>query len=159
MPYGVYPRPSGSTLAERLDYHSMPEPNSGCRLWTGGDVHTFGYGRLKWQGRPQYAHHLQWQRYFGPIPKGAYICHKCDVPACIEPTHLFLGTLRINMDDKVAKRRHRFGERHPRSKLNDDVVRSIRSDHRSTYAIAEAIGVSQSLVWQVKRGLIWKHLQ
>lgn len=159
MPAGVYPRPSGNTIAERLDYYSMPEPNSGCLLWVGGMVHDFGYGQLKVDGRTANAHVLQWERYNGPVPKGGYVCHKCDVPGCIEPSHLFLGSLAINMADKVAKRRHRFGRRHPNAKLTEEAVRAIRTDHRRHGLIANAHGVTPGLVSQLKRGLIWRHLQ
>lgn len=158
MPAGVYPRPSGTTIAERLDYYSMPEPNSGCLLWIGGMVHDFGYGQLKVDGRTANVHVLQWVRFNGPVPPGGYVCHKCDVPACIEPTHLFLGDLRTNMADKCAKRRHRFGVRHPFAKLDEAAVQAIRTDERRHDLIAEEYGVTKGLISQVQRGVIWRHV-
>lgn len=158
MPAGVYPRPSGSTIAERLEYFSMPEPNSGCLLWIGGSFHTFGYGQLKVDGKPTSTHILQWERHHGPVPRGMQVLHKCDVPCCIEIKHLWLGTMADNQRDKVAKGRQTRGAKHANAKLTDDAVRLIRSDQRSTYAIADSFCVSQSLVWQIKRGLIWGHL-
>lgn len=158
MPPGIYPRPSGGTIAERLDYYSMPEPNSGCLLWMGGAYHTFGYGQLKVSGRPTNAHVLQWERFNGPVPKGGYVCHKCDVPPCIEPAHLFLGSLKINMADKVAKGRHAFGERMGCAKLTRTVIPAIRADVRRHDDIAKDYGVTPGLISQVKRGRIWRHV-
>lgn len=158
MPPGIYPRPSGSTIAERLDYYSMPEPNSGCLLWLGGIVHTFGYGQLRVGKRNPYAHVLQWERFNGPVPKGGYVCHKCDVPGCIEPSHLFLGTLKSNMADKVAKGRQARGERIGGAKLTAEAVRRIRQDTRRDADIAADYGVHQGLISQVQRRIIWRHV-
>ena len=121
-------------------------------------IHTFGYGQLRVGKRNLYAHVLQWKRFNGPIPSGGYVCHKCDVPACVEPTHLFLGTLRINMADKVAKRRHAFGERSPMAKLTAADIPLIRVDTRCQGDIAKEYGVTKGLISQVKRGVIWRHV-
>jgi hypothetical protein len=158
MPPGIYPRPSGSTIAERLDYYSMPEPNSGCLLWVGGTFHDFGYGQLKVDGRPTCVHVLQWVRFNGPVPAGGYVCHKCDVPECIEPKHLFLGTMAANMADMRAKGRHTHGERHAFAKLTASVIPAIRTDARRHRDIAKDYGVTEGLISQVKRGLIWRHV-
>lgn len=159
MPPGVYPRPSGNTIGERLDYFTMPEPNSGCLLWLGGTFHTFGYAQLKVDGKPTNAHVLQWERYNGPVPPGLQVLHKCDAPWCTQLCHLFLGTMADNMADKFAKRRHCFGERHPFAKLTADVIPAIRVDQRRHADIARDYDVTKGLISQVKRGLIWGHVQ
>ncbi len=48
----------------------------------------------------------------GAIPSGLQVCHKCDVPACCNPAHLFLGTAADNQHDKVAKNRQARGAIH-----------------------------------------------
>jgi hypothetical protein len=53
-----------------------------------------------------YAHRLAWEEANGPIPAGMYVCHTCDVPACVNVEHLFLGSQSDNMKDMAAKGRH-----------------------------------------------------
>lgn len=93
------------TLVDRLDEFSIPEPNSGCQLWVGA-VSRHGYGCLTWRMKRLAAHRAAYECAFGPIPVGMVVCHKCDVPACINPAHLKLGTQRQNIHDMIAKGRH-----------------------------------------------------
>lgn len=82
-----------ATLAERLDRHSTPEPNTGCRLWTGAQSGSRGsYGHLKVAGRFVKAHRVSWAEANGPIPDGMEVDHRCGQTLCIEPAHLQLAT-------------------------------------------------------------------
>ena len=98
--------PWSATIAERLECLSIPEPNSGCLLWT-GSVMGIGYGKVSWNGRQHPAHRMAWAQAHGPIPDGMFVCHRCDVPLCINPDHLFIGTHKDNMADKKSKSRGR----------------------------------------------------
>lgn len=76
----------------------------GCWLFT--KVWAGGYGYFKrstW--RPVRAHRFSWELHNGPIPKGLYILHKCDKPACVNPDHLYAGTQKDNMRDCKERRR------------------------------------------------------
>lgn len=81
-----------------------------CWLWTAG---TFpdGYGQFKIGGKPRGAHRVAYELRVGPIPSGMHVCHRCDVPGCVNPTHLFLGTNLDNIADRNAKHRQAFGAR------------------------------------------------
>lgn len=99
-------------VATRFARHTIPEPNTGCLLWTGGAA-PGGYGafpiRKRLPGDPVggRAHRVAWEMAHGPIPDGLFVCHRCDTPACVNVDHLFLGTPLDNMRDCIAKGRKR----------------------------------------------------
>lgn len=150
------------SLAERLEAYSIPEPNSGCLLWMGNM--RAGYGRVPvstGSNEKRGAHVVAWELHHGrPVPPGMDVLHKCDNTACIEPTHLKLGTHQDNMDDKVAKGRQArmVGSDHPSAKLNEDIVRSILVDPRKLRPVANDHGVSESTISLIRRRKIWTHV-
>ncbi len=80
-----------------------------CWLWYGG-VGVFGYGEI-WNGaRNMAAHRFAYQNLVGPIPEGLCVLHKCDVPQCVNPEHLFLGTKKDNTWDMILKGRSRLNQ-------------------------------------------------
>lgn len=98
-------------IGERLEAHSVPEPNTGCTLWFGARC-SAGYGVLNVDDRLALAHRLSWEREHGSIPDGLCVLHRCDEPLCIAPGHLFLGTRTDNSEDKVRKGRQSKGPSH-----------------------------------------------
>ncbi len=143
-----------ASLADKLSHHSMPEPNSGCVLWMAG-VSKDGYGIVRWKGtKLRQAHRVIWEMQNGGIPTGLCVCHKCDIPCCINPAHLFLGTHADNMADRARKKRTFVlrGEKNPRSKLKDADIPKILADTRSQDVIAKEYGVVQSTISAVKLG-------
>jgi hypothetical protein len=57
-------------------------------------------------GKDVTVHRLVWEEANGPIPDGLHVLHRCDVPACCNIDHLFLGTPADNLRDQIAKGRH-----------------------------------------------------
>jgi len=98
-----------------------------CLEWQGTRIHS-GYGKTSLDGKTVAAHRLAWIFSHGPIPPGLYVCHSCDNPPCVEPSHLWLGTNTDNMQDMVSKGREirTFGEKNPSARLTDEEVRQIR---------------------------------
>jgi hypothetical protein len=77
-----------------------------CWLWQ-RRLKEFGHGQTNWHGKHSTsAHRVAWELTHGPIPEGLWVLHRCDVPACCNPAHLFLGTHADNVRDMMAKRRH-----------------------------------------------------
>lgn len=160
---------------ERFDASWMGEPNSGCWLWLGRERGSNNYGSLKVDGKNHVAHRYSYKRFVGEIPDGLYVLHRCDNPACVNPNHLFLGTIQDNTDDKVRKGRQAKGDRlsiaqknspkKPRgelaynSKLSKAEVEQIRIlAAERTYPqrkIAKMFGVTQALVSRIHLKGIW----
>lgn len=93
-----------------IEARSIPEPNSGCWLWT-ISCDQDGYGKMKWRGVNYGAHRLSFRAYHNQEPNGLSVTHSCDIPCCVNPAHLSLGTTLQNLRDAAAKgfmhRQHR----------------------------------------------------
>ena len=98
-----------AAVERRLMAKVYPEPNSGCWLWDGG-INAQGYGLISVGGRSISTHRTAYRLFIGEIPAGVghhgiCVCHRCDVPACVNPAHLFLGTQKANIADMYSKGR------------------------------------------------------
>ena len=152
------------TILQRFNEKWLPHPRTGCWIWT-GSLGSTGYGAFGAQGKTRKAHRVSWEIHNGEIPKhdsshGMCVCHKCDNPRCVNPSHLFLGTNTDNVRDMVRKGRHvpPIGEFGGASKLTEADVRAIRNDARTTRKIAEDYPVSKSQIHSIKSGNSWKHI-
>lgn len=152
------------SLAQRLMNLALLSPKRSCWIFSGWRLPN-GYGHMVGTGRGSgtlLAHRAAWIAFNGPIPEGMWVLHKCDVRACINPDHLFLGTAQDNSDDMKRKGRHRAisypGEKNPHSKLTEEQARIIKSGTKSIRQYAREFGVGVSTVQQCKSGLTWKHV-
>ena len=145
-------------VAERFEQLVSPEPNSGCWLWLGYVHCKFGYGRLQFNMRTELAHRWSWIIHRGEIPDGLSVLHKCDNAHCVNPDHLFLGSLADNTADMCAKGRQRgaVGEANRNAKLTADQVAKIRRDGLSIKAICAQYGIKKSMAYYIRSGKHWK---
>lgn len=138
-----------------------PDPVSGCWLWF-GMIEPSGYGVTYLNRRKIGAHRLAWVLFKGEIPAGFFVCHKCDVRACVNPDHLFLGTPADNSRDMKQKRRHQRGEQHAMSKLTEEQVVRIKAklaeNKLSLSELAREFDVSQTAIWAIKVDKTWQHV-
>jgi hypothetical protein len=117
-----------------------------------------GYGGIKFNGKNQRAHRVSYELSIGPIPPGFQVLHRCDNPPCVNPDHLFVGSHMDNVNDCLDKKRWVNGQKNGMSKVTDELVLKIRADTRTGVAIAAEYNISKSLVSQIRRRTIWKHL-
>lgn len=141
-------------------FWSKVDKTGECWLWTA--ALTRGYGQLTYQKRHTAAHRFSWEIEHGTIPAGMIVCHRCDTPACVRPSHLFLGTHADNVRDKITKGRARTGnvrgQNNPsvRNKTVDaDRVRTLFASGMKVREIAPLVGVSKSTVSNIIRGKHW----
>lgn len=152
--------PVAHPMRDKLLRFAMPEPNSGCWLWTGCMDHR-GYGKVSSgvrRNHPVKAHRASYEEFVGPIPGGLWVLHKCDVRGCINPDHLFLGTPKDNSQDMMRKGRGPIGEKQGRSKLTAADVLEIRASNARVGRLAKKFSVTHTTIIRTKRGECWAHL-
>ena len=146
------------SVKDRFESKIAYESMSGCWLWT-ASLDCQGYGYFFFN-KTEKAHRVSYKLYNGPIPEGLSVCHKCDVPSCVNPDHLWLGTHKDNERDKIAKGRANYarGESHTRAKLTEDAVIDIRKKEMSQREYARKYGVSRTSIGWVQRRQSWNHV-
>jgi hypothetical protein len=149
-------------VVERFHEKWVVNKENGCWEWT-ASLAGKGYGQMKVPGtrRQEYAHRISYMIHCGNIPGDMQVCHTCDNPKCVKPSHLFLGTSGDNHLDMKEKDRHLNGERNKKAKLTEEQVRRIHELHSqgmSQGKIGEAFGVSQGQVFRILHGIQWQHI-
>lgn len=142
------------------------DKSAGCWLWTAAKSKA-GYGQIRCDGKVRYAHRLSYEWAFGSIPAGLHICHKCDTPACVNPAHLFAGSVLQNITDCIVKGRARKvgpkGERSAVAKLTAERVKEARRLYAqggiTLVKLGAMFGVSVGNIHSVVSGKSWRHVQ
>jgi hypothetical protein len=145
------------TPKDIVKFWSKVNRTDGCWLWTDAPD-PGGYGLLRVGRRKFRAHRVSWMIAYGDIPGGLFVCHHCDVKACVRPDHLFLGTPADNVQDAARKGRLPLGERNHKSKLTREQVGVIRSRiaaGESMYSLAREYGVSRPSIRAIRLGTSW----
>lgn len=130
-----------------IESKSIPEPNSGCHLWLKCTIPK-GYGWQNIRGTQTAAHRIAYAAYVGPIPRLMQVCHRCDVPQCVNPDHLFLGTIAENQNDKGRK--HRSWMRFRPEEILE--MRGYRKMGLTGQQIADLFDCATSTVYDVTNG-------
>lgn len=153
MPYKAAP------ISERFLRHV--DKTATCWLWTGSRP-GFGYGKfvVKKGLSPEMAHRVSYRLFVDDIPHGMQVLHQCDVPSCVNPAHLFLGTQSDNMHDKIRKGRWKYSPRNqsggnnPNAVLTDAQVSALMADLRAgerPVTTARKYGIQYRTLWAIRK--------
>ena len=143
----------GKSIQDKLINYSEPVSESGCQLWTKA-INASGYGIINYNNKCRLAHRVAWAAKNGEIPDGLQVLHRCDVRCCINTDHLFLGTNKDNVDDKVKKGRAIgfLGESNPNAKLSNEDISAIRKSSSTPVELANVMGVSLTHIHRILKG-------
>ncbi len=135
-------------------FWSKVEKTNDCWLWKGSRATS--YGKLWLNGRDQMAHRFAYSFLVGTIPPGQCVCHRCDEPLCVNPSHLFLGSKKDNSQDAVRKGRLHRNSGGP--KLTNRKAEEIRQRHasgESKMSLSKRFGVHWKTIHEVVLGETW----
>lgn len=143
------------------------EPNSGCWLWEGAT--TVGYGSFYKDRKSNLAHRVSYEMFVGEIPNsdsyhGMCVLHKCDIPSCVNPDHLFIGTQADNMHNMISKERSgSIGSDSNFAKLNEFQIRVIKRllsfNTMKQHEIGRLFEVHQCAISRIKNKKRWSHIE
>lgn len=145
------------TWAEVFGHRVAMVPESGCWLFEGAWT-SAGYGNVGFEAVNWLAHRLSFVLLGGRLSRKDVLCHRCDTPACVNPTHLFVGSLKDNSQDMARKERHIHGERHHMARLTEAAVTEIRRSLLSDDELASKFGVCRATVTYARNGKTWKQV-
>jgi len=152
-------------LTDKFWTHVEKRGPDDCWLWT-GRKNREGYGIMMENRRNIRSHRYSYELHKGPIADGLVVCHKCDVRNCVNPNHLWLGTVADNNTDRAVKGRtvsgRSIGEKSGMAKLTAEQVKEIRrriANGETGKSIAADYGISDSNIDAIKHRRTWRHLE
>jgi len=150
--------------AERFFERVYPEPNTGCWLYSGG-MNPGGYGVVYGTRCDDFnlAHRYSYFLHNGDFDRSLCVLHKCDNPICVNPDHLFLGTLLDNNRDRANKNRTVApkGQNNHLSVLKEsdaiEILRLYKNGGTPT-KISKQLAIKRETINGIIHNRNWKHL-
>lgn len=141
-------------------FWSKVDRSGDCWTWN-NYVTAKGYGKYKYNGKTSLAHRVSFQTHHGiTLTPDQVLLHSCDNPSCVRPSHLKVGTVQENNEDKRIKGRHPIGEKIASAKLSESQVIDIRmlAETNTRRAIAKRFGVAPSTIHKIVKRETWDHV-
>lgn len=146
------------TLKEKILFYSIQDPITKCMVWQ-KSIQSNGYGQISSKHTQEtLAHRASYEAFIAPIPVNTVVCHHCDNPKCVNPEHLFLGSIQDNIFDRDNKNRQAKGVKFMRSNLCENDVRHIRASNETLKTLAKKYSVSIALISQIRLHKKWRHV-
>jgi hypothetical protein len=120
----------------------------GCLIWL-GSKNKQGYGSAIVSGKVRRVHRVIYEYLVCDVPENMDVCHSCDNPSCINPEHLFLGTVSDNMQDMLRKGRAKFWGKVPLDPLLKEEVRKSVVRGTPKKVIANELKISLQSVYNL----------
>lgn len=133
-----------------------------CWLWTGSKSPT-GYGLFRANSTSVRAHRWIYEEKHGKLARDLRVCHACDQRACVRDEHLFAATDKENLQDAKRKGRLMRGERHWKTTLTEEDVRTIRREKTAgtggNASLSRRYKVSRNTIMRICSRLSWQHVE
>jgi len=167
---------SARTIARYWKHVDKSGPDE-CWLWNASLRNGYGQFNTGVSRHMIKAHRIAYFLGYGVDPGPLLVCHTCDVRACQNPAHLFLGTHKDNLRDAALKGRMPHGDthhshRHPEAVIHGEQIRQSKLKEadvlriRALYAsgaftqeeIAAEFGVARSNISRIVNRKEWTHV-
>ena len=146
-------------FVERFESRFEPVTESGCWIWMAGYRGDDYRGYACHEKKHDLAYRWAYRIYKGEIPLGMQINHRCNVPSCVNPDHLYAGTQAQNIGDCIKSGRRAIGSKHGMAKLSESQAADIKNNPTMPRKVlADRHGVSVQTIKKIRAGALWGHV-